>query len=141
MPSYGHNDEFDPDAEGIVYPLGNDITKRFTFSAPRGIKSLIISHLDYNLLQEGLPQVIDFVGISDEDNQRMVNMGVVASISEDNLSAEIDITNFVKNLHISPDNEPYVMSVTVIDKYDRYARCDFRFAIVSDIQADVLLNR
>lgn len=136
MPSYGHNDEFDPDAEGIVYPLGNDITKRFTFSAPRGIKSLIISHLDYNLLQEGLPQVIDFVGISDEDNQRMVNMGVVASISEDNLSAEIDITDFVKNLHISPDNEPYEMSVTVIDKYDRYARCDFRFAIVSDIQAE-----
>ena len=138
MPSYGHNDEFDPDAESIVYPLGNDITKRFTFSAPRGIKSLIISHLDYNLLQEGLPQVVDFVGISDEDNQRMVNMGVVASISEDNLSAEIDITDFVKNLHISPDNEPYVMSVTVIDQYDRYARCDFQFTIVSDIQAETV---
>lgn len=138
MPSYGHNPEFDPDAEGVVYPLGNDITKKFTFAAPRGIKSLVISHLDYNLLQEGLPQVVDFVGISDEDNQRMVNMGVVASISEDNLSAEIEITDFVKNLNISPDNEPYLMSLTVIDLYDRYARCDFQFTIVSDIQAETV---
>ena len=143
MPSYGHNPEFNPDAEGIVFPLGNDdITKKFTFSAPRGIRSLVISHLDYKLLEEGLPQVVDFMDVSEEYIKMMADKGIVATIApvmEGNslpITAEIDITEFVKRLHISPDNEPYLMSLTVIDKYERYARCDFRFAIVSDIQAE-----
>jgi hypothetical protein len=136
MPSYTTNSEFDPDAEGIVYPLGNDIPKRFSFSAPRGIKSLIIAHLDHNLLQEGLPQVTDFVGITPENNAVLQGLGIDCTIADGALTADIDITDFVKNLHISPDNEPYMMSLVVVDKYDRYARCDFQFTIVSDIQAE-----
>lgn len=138
MPSYGHNPEFDPDADGIVYPLGNAITKKFTFSAPRGIKNLVISHFDQNLLMEGLPQQIDFKGISSDDLSMMTELGIVSIIDENNLTAEIDITEFVKNLHISPDNQPYKMSLTVVDLYDRYARCDFEFSIVSDIQAETV---
>lgn len=136
MPSYDHNSEFDPDAEGIVYPLGNDITKKLTFSAPRKIKSLIVSHMDYNLILEGLPQVTDFVGISAEERSKMAQLGIVGSIAEGDVSAEIDITEFIKNLSISPENTSYKMSFTVIDTYDRYARCDFEFTIVSDIQAE-----
>ncbi|MBR5610896.1 MAG: PCMD domain-containing protein [Bacteroidales bacterium] len=136
MPSYGHNEAFNPDEKGIVYPLGNDITKMLTFSAPRGIKSLIVSHMDYNLMLEGLPQVTDFVGISDEESNKMVELGIIGTIAEGGLSAEIDITEFVKNLSISPENTSYKMAFTVIDTYDRYARCDFEFTIVSDIQAE-----
>lgn len=140
MPTYSHNPEFDPDAENIVYPLGNTITKKFTFSAPRGIKNLIISHLDVNLLDLGLPQVTDFIGISAEDKDNVKNMGIVVSIAQDNLSAEIDITDFIKGItKLSTDNEaPYKMSLTVIDQYERYARCDFEFSIVSDIQAETM---
>ncbi len=142
MPSYSTNAEFLPvpdDGSTPVYPLGNDITKRFTFSAPRGIRSLVISHLDANLLTEGLPQVTDLAGISEADLQILTDIGVSAqAVTEGAVEATIDITEFVKNLSISPDNEPYRMSLTVIDEYDRYARCDFEFAIVSDIQAETV---
>lgn len=139
MPSYSHNAEFDPDAEGIVYPLGNEITKKFTFSAPRKIKSLVISHLDANLLSEGLPQVVEFVNISAESQAVMEELGITyTNVSEESVSAEIDVTEFIKNLPISPDGESYAMSLTVIDTDNRYARCDFEFSIVSDIQAETV---
>ena len=139
MPSYSTNAEFDPTPEGSVpvYPLGNDILKKFTFSAPRGIKSLVISHLDVNLLSEGLPQLTDFVNISVDDLQTMTEIGInAASVQEGATEAVIDITGFVKNLSITPENATYLMSLTVIDTYERYARCDFEFTIVSDIQAE-----
>lgn len=139
MPSYSHNAEFDPDAEGIVYPLGNEITKKFTFSAPRKIKSLVISHLDANLLSEGLPQVVEFVNMSAERQAVMDELGITyTNVTEESVSAEIDVTEFIKNLPISPDGEQYAMSLTVIDTHNRYARCDFEFAIVSDIQAETV---
>lgn len=137
MPSYSTNPEFNPNEEGIVYPLGNDITKSFTFTAERGIKSLVISHLDPNLLTEGLPQLTDFVNISDEELQIMSDIGIYGeSVEEGAYEASIDITDFVKNLSITPGTEPFMMSLTVIDTYDRYARCDFAFTIVSDILAE-----
>lgn len=137
MPSYSHNEEFDPDLDGLVYPLGNDITKKLYFNAPRKIKSLTISHLDANLLTEGLPQVLEFVDISSEDKAIADELGIIAtSVTSESVSAEIDITEFVKNLPISPDNQPYLVSFTVIDSDNRYAQCDFEFAIVSDIQAE-----
>ena len=142
MPSYSHNQEFDPvpsDGSLPVYPLGNDITKKFTFSAPRGIKNMIISHLDANLLHEGLPQVTDLVGVTAEELQILNSIGVkVSEVAEGATEAEVDITDFVKNIAISPENEPYLMTVTVIDVDNRYARCDFMFAIVSDIQAETV---
>lgn len=139
MPSYAHNPEFDPDAEGIVYPLGNDIAKTLTFSAPRKIKSLVISHLDENLLVEGLPQVLEFVNMTPERAQIAQELGIVYSdVTQQSVSAEIDITEFVRNLPISPENTSYLMSFTVIDQHDRYARCDFNFTIVSDIQAETV---
>lgn len=139
MPSYSHNPEFDPEAEGIVYPLGNDITKRLTFTAPRKIKSLVISHLDVNLLEEGLPQVLEFVDITPEKAQIAQELGITyTTVTSESVFAEIDITEFVKNLPISPDNTNYQMSFTVIDHHDRYARCDFDFTIVSDIQAETV---
>lgn len=139
MPSYGHNAEFDPDAEGIVYPLHNAIPKKLTFAAPRKIKSLVISHLDENLLAEGLPQVLEFMNITPERAQIAAGLGITYSeITSESVSAEIDITEFVKNLPISPENTSYLMSFTVVDAHDRYARCDFEFTIVSDIQAETM---
>lgn len=142
MPSYSHNQEFDPvpsDGSLPVYPLGNDITKKFTFSAPRGIKNMIISHLDANLLQEGLPQVTDLVGVTADELAILNSIGVkTAAVNENATEAEVDITDFIKNLAISPDNETYLMTLTVIDMNDRYARCDFEFTIVSDIQAETV---
>lgn len=142
MPSYTTNAEFDPipaDGSIPVWPLDNGTLKKFTFNAPRGIRNLVISHLDVNLLQEGLPQLVDFVDISAEDLAVMNEIGITASVlnsTDKSVTAEIDITEFVKNLNITPDNETYLMSLTVIDDYDRYARCDFEFTIVSDIQAE-----
>lgn len=141
MPSYTTNAEFDPTPEGSlpVYPLGNAIQKKLTFSAPRGIKNLVISHLDVNLLAEGLPQLTDFVNISAADQQIMSSIGINAqSVEKGAETAEIDITDFVKNLSITPENETYLMSFTVIDTYERYARCDFEFTVVSDIQAETV---
>lgn len=139
MPSYSHNPEFDPDAEGIVYPLGNEITKKLTFAAPRKIKSLVISHLDENLLAEGLPQVLEFVNITPERAQMAQELGIkYTEVTTESVAAEVDITEFVKNLPISPENTSYLMSFTVIDAHDRYARCDFEFTIVSDIQAETV---
>ena len=139
MPSYGHNAEFDPDADGIVYPLGNTITKKMTFTAPRKIKSLVISHLDENLLAEGLPQVLEFVNITPDRAEIARELGITyTDVTTESVSAEIDITEFIKNLPISPENTTYVMSFTVIDTHDRHARCDFEFTIVSDIQAETV---
>ena len=139
MPTYGHNPEFDPEASGIVYPLGNAITKKMTFEAVRGIKSLVISHLDVNLLTEGLPQVVEFVNMTAETAAILEELGITYTpVNETSVTAEIDITEFVKNLSISPDDQPYLMSFTVIDTHNRYARCDFEFTIVTDIQAETV---
>ena len=142
MPSYTVNPEFDPmpaDGSVPVFPLGNDILKKFTFTAPRGIKNLIVSHLNAPLLEEGLPQMTDFVGISAEENAIMSGLGIISSpVALGAVSAEVDITDFVKNLAITPDGETYLMSITVIDTYERYARCDFEFTVVSDIQAETV---
>lgn len=145
MPTFSTNPEFTPapsDGSIPVWPLGNETTKKFYFDAPRGIRNLIISHLDANLLTEGLPQIVDFVDINAEDLQIMNELGVTAtSISaatnpNERVYAEIDLTEFIKNLRVSAENKNYMMSLTVIDEYDRYARCDFEFKIVSDIQAE-----
>ncbi|MBR5499272.1 MAG: PCMD domain-containing protein [Bacteroidales bacterium] len=141
MPSFTTNTEFDPTPDGTVpvYPLGNDILKKFTFSAPRGIRSLVISHLDVNLLAEGLPQLTDFVGITADELKIMTDIGIKAqAVNVGAQTAEIDITDFIKNLSITPENETYLMSLTVIDSLERYARCDFEFTIVSDIQAETV---
>lgn len=139
MPYYTHNPEFDPEAEGLVYPLGNPINKELTFFAPRKMKSLVISHLDANLLEEGLPQVVELVNISAERAKILEDLGITYTpVTDQSVEAVINITEFVKNLHISPDNQPYCMSFTVVDSDNRYAKCDFEFAIVSDIQAETV---
>jgi hypothetical protein len=142
MPTYETNPEFDPipsDGSIPVWPLANDTPKRFTFKAQRGIRNLVITHLDADLLEEGLPQVVDFVDISAENRQIMSDIGITSTTltsADKATEATIDITEFIKNLNITPDGETYLMSLTVIDDYDRYARCDFEFTIVSDIQAE-----
>ena len=145
MPTFTTNSAFDPvpaDGSIPVWPLGNETLKKFIFDAPRGIRNLIISHLDANLLGEGLPQLVDFVDITDVDLEIMNELGITATAiksstdASQRVRAEIDLTEFIKNLRVSPENENYVMSLTVIDEYDRYARCDFEFTIVSDIQAE-----
>ena len=139
LPSYSSNSEFTPDADGLVYPLGNTITKKFIFNAPRKIKSLVISHMDADLLSEGLPQVIEFVNMSPEDRAIAAEIGILhTEVTPESVQAEIDITEFIRNLHISPDNEQYNMTLTVVDSHNRYARCDFDFTIVSDIQAETV---
>ena len=142
VPSYSTNSEFSPvpsDGSIPVWPLANATLKKFMFEAPRGIRNLIISHMDVNLLEAGLPQVIDFVGMSADDRKIIDDLGITATeLSSDSKAvyAEIDITEFFRNLSISNDGEHYHMALTVIDEYDRYARCDFSFTIVSDIQAE-----
>lgn len=142
MPSYTTNAEFVPvpeDGSIPVWPLNNASPKKFTFDAPRGIRNLIISHLDAELLSEGLPQLVDFVDISAGDKAIMNEIGITATTltsANKSVTAEIDITDFVKHLRVTPDGETYMMSLTVIDEFDRYARCDFEFVIVSDIQAE-----
>lgn len=145
MPEYSTNSEFIPvpsDGTIPVWPLGNSTQKKFIFSAPRGIRNLIISHLDANLLGEGLPQMIDIVDIVAEETQILSDIGISATPvsssvpANQRVSAEIDLTDFVSRLRVSPENECYHMTLTVIDEYDRYARCDFKFIIVSDIQAE-----
>ena len=145
LPTFSTNPEFVPvpsDGSIPVWPIGNETTKKFYFEAPRGIRNLIISHLDANLLSAGLPQVIDFVDISADDLQIMNELGITATSiasstnANERVRAEIDLTEFIKNLRVSPENQSYDMSLTIIDEYDRYARCDFEFVIVSDIQAE-----
>lgn len=145
MPAFSTNPEFVPvpsDGSIPVWPLGNETIKKFYFDAPRGIRNLIISHLDANLLTEGLPQLVDFVDISAADLQIMTELGITATTistatnPNERVHAEIDLTEFIKRLKVSPENKTYVMSLTIIDEYDRYARCDFEFKIVSDIQAE-----
>ena len=145
MPTYTTNAEFDPvpsDGTKPVWPLGNDTPKKFFFEAPRGIRNLVISHLDPNLLTEGLPQTVDLVDITAEEAQILSDIGITATSltssvpQNQRVAAEIDLTEFLSGLSVSPDNEYYHMTLTVIDEYDRFARCDFKFVIVSDIQAE-----
>ena len=136
LPSFENNTGFTPDAEGLVYPLGDPNQKKFIFKAPRKIKSLVISHLDANLLGEGLPQVLEFVNMNASDKALAAELGIVhTDVTSESVQAEIDLTDFIKGLVISPENEPYRMSLTVTDTDNRYARCDFEFSVVSDIQA------
>ena len=86
--------------------------------------------------------MVDIVDITAEDAQILSGIGITATAltssvpANQRVTAEIDITDFISRLGVSPDNEHYHMTLTVIDEYDRYARCDFKFIIVSDIQAE-----
>jgi hypothetical protein len=139
MPTYETNVEFDPSVKDLVYPLGEGGLKKIYFNIPRGVRSLAVTHLDRNLLECGIPQLINFIGISEHDKGVANSIGLVASdVKSGDVTAEIDLTEFVKNLPMSPENEPYSISFTAVDLYDRYVRCDFQFSIVSDYKAVTL---
>lgn len=142
LPVWSTNAEFGLTPEKIeagdefVYPLGNSIEKKITFDVPRKIKNLIVTHMDPNLLVEGVPQLMDYVGITSDDLAIMNDAGIKTEIKADSTQAVIDITELVKKLPISPDNQPYILTFAVLDKYDRSSECKFTFTVVSDINAE-----
>lgn len=134
MPSYTTTPDFTvaKDEEGnpvrMLIIFEDASAKRINVNAPAGLKSLVVSHYDDDLLAAGLPKMTELVG----DDHRLKNIGITAGVGSK--EAVIDFTSFIGDL---PEGS-YDLSVTAVDVKGRYIRYDFPFEIMLDVDAEIL---
>ena len=122
--------------EGLTFPVGNtDPVKKLTFHLPSKARNLTISHSDESLKQLGLPESIDLVGASTAQIASLNALGISTSaLTEESISAEIDITSFISKLTIGM----YQLKFLAIDQKGHFIRPLLAFEITSDVEAEAI---
>ena len=133
LPSFTPNTGFDVTNEMSV-PVGDGSKKELTFSAPDGIKSLILA-VDNNVPTRSALKMYELVEASQADINELAAKGIkTQSIAYGATSAVVDITDYIKNL---PTGE-YNVDVTLYDTKGHVASCPIDFSIISDVDADMV---
>ena len=133
LPSFTPNTGFDVTNEMSV-PVGDDSKKELTFSAPDGIRSLIIA-VDNNVPTRSALKIYELVEASQTDINELAAKGIKAqSIAYGATSAVIDITDYIKSL---PTGE-YNVDITLYDTKGHLTSCPIDFSIISDVDADMV---
>lgn len=133
LPSFTPNTGFDVTNEMSV-PVGDGSKKELTFSAPDGIKSLILA-VDNNVPTRSALKMYELVEASQADINELAVKGIkTQSIAYGATSAVVDITDYIKNL---PTGE-YNVDVTLYDTKGHVASCPIDFSIISDVDADMV---
>lgn len=133
LPSFTPNTGFDVTNEMSV-PVGDDSKKELTFSAPDGIRSLIIA-VDNNVPTRSALKIYELVEASQADINELAAKGIKAqSIAYGATSAVVDITDYIKSL---PTGE-YNVDITLYDTKGHLTSCPIDFSIISDVDADMV---
>ena len=130
LPSFSPNEGFEPSKQMTVI-VGDTSKKEITFSAPDGIKTLLIA-LDNDIPVRSSMVRYDLVEATDELIATLRAMGIkTQSIPFGSTSAKIDFTDYIKNL---PTGE-YNVDLTLYDAKGHVSNCSMDFSVISDVDA------
>ena len=121
-------------ADGIAVKKGDNSSHNVVnFSAPRGIKSLTLSHSDAKLLDAGLPQLVQLVDASSATVQNLSALGLgVSALSYGQTETSVDFGPFLGTLPMGD----YYLSMDLIDVRNRYSAATVVLSVTSPVEAD-----
>lgn len=116
----------------ISVPKGNETAKEIYAQAPKGIKSLVLSHQNSELLAAGLPQATELV---DGNVSALNTAGVAASaVNYGQQACTLELSGLLSRLDLGS----YPMTLTVVDTKDHYCQIPFHFTISSPVEAEAV---
>ena len=120
--------------DGIAVKKGDNSSHNVVnFSAPRGIKSLTLSHSDTKLLDAGLPQFVQLVDASSATVQNLSALGLgVSALSYGQTETSVDFGPFLGTLPMGD----YYLSMDLIDVRNRYSAATVVLSVTSPVEAD-----
>lgn len=121
-------------ADGICAKKGEEDCHRVVnFSAPKGIKSLTLSHSETKLLEAGLPQFVQLAEASSTTLSALDGLGLgVSSVSYGATEASIDLGPFLPGLPMGD----YALTLDVIDTRNRYSAATVVLSVTSPVDAE-----
>ncbi len=121
-------------ADGIAVKKGDDSSHNVVhFSAPRGIKSLTLTHNESKLLDAGLPQFVQLVDASSATVQNLSALGLgVSALSYGQTETSVDFGPFLGSLPMGD----YYLSLDLIDVRNRYSAATVVLSVTSPVEAD-----
>ena len=130
LPSFSSNEGFEISKQMTVI-VGDSSKKEITFSAPDGIKSLLIA-LDSDLPVRSSMVRFDLVDASDDMIAALRAMGIkTQSLPFGSTSAKIDFTDYIRSL---PTGD-YNVDLTLYDAKGHVSSCSMDFQVISDVDA------
>ena len=121
-------------ADGLAAKKGEENCHRVVnFTAPKGIKSLTLGHVDATLLEAGLPQLIQVVEASSATVSQLNGLGIgLSSVSYGATEASIDFGPFLPGLPMGD----YLLSLDLIDTRNRYSAATVVLSVTSPVDAE-----
>lgn len=121
-------------ADGIAVKKGDSGSHHVVnFSAPRGIKSLVLSHSETKLSDAGLPQLVQLVDASGATIQSLTALGLgVSALSYGETETSVDFGPFLGSLPMGD----YYLSLDLIDTRNRYSAATVVLSVTSPVEAD-----
>ena len=123
-------------ADGIAVKKGDSGSHHVVnFSAPRGIKSLTLTHNESKLLDAGLPQFVQLVDASSATVQNLSALGLgVSALSYGQTETSVDFGPFLGSLPMGD----YYLSLDLIDVRNRYSAATVVLSVTSPVEADAV---
>ena len=123
-------------AGGISAKKGEENCHRVViFSAPKGIKSLSLSHSEDKLLEAGLPQFVQLVEASSATISTLNGLGISASApSYGATETSLDLGAFLPGLPMGD----YQLTLDVVDTRNRYSAATVVLSVTSPVEADAV---
>lgn len=121
-------------ADGIAVKRGDSGSHNVVnFSAPRGIKSLTLTHNESKLLDAGLPQLVQLVDASSTTVEALNGLGLgVSALSYGQTETSVDFGPFLGSLPMGD----YYLSLDLIDVRNRYSAATVVLSVTSPVEAD-----
>ena len=108
------------------------------FSAPAGIKNVVISHADPALTALGLPVRADLVEIAPETLNSLSALGInAASVAFGSFEAEADLSGLFPKLPIGS----YTLTVSLIDVKNSYSQKTLKLNVLSSVEVEALSSK
>ena len=123
-------------ADGIAVKKGDSGSHHVVnFSAPRGIKSLTLTHNESKLLDAGLPQLVQLVDASSTTVEALNGLGLgVSALSYGQTETSVDFGPFLGSLPMGD----YYLSLDLIDVRNRYSAATVVLSVTSPVEADAV---
>ncbi len=141
MPNAEANEELGAvSGESVSVLVGSSTAKTLTFSAPEGMKNLILSHDNTVLEEAGLPKMVDIVDAPENTITALNEAGVVVTdavakiVTANSTNVSVDVTTLFAELPIGL----YEIDFTVIDSKGRYDKFDLVIEVISDVDAEAV---
>ena len=121
-------------ADGIAVKKGDSSSHNVVhFSAPRGIKSLTLTHSEAKLSDAGLPQLVQLVDASSTTVEALNGLGLgVSALSYGATETSVDFGPFLGTLPMGD----YYLSMDLIDVRNRYSAATVVLSVTSPVEAD-----